>query len=68
MAKEAINDKDDPFKDLAAEELEETINEFREGLLDEVPEGVNAAVLSDINTELSTNRDKPSNAEILAEA
>ena len=29
LAEEAINYQDDPFKDLAAEELEETINEFR---------------------------------------
>ena len=43
-AEEAINDHDDPFKDLAAEELEETINEFRERLPVEVPEELNAAV------------------------
>ena len=29
LAEEAINYQDDPFKDLAGEELEETINEFR---------------------------------------
>ena len=29
---EAINDQDNPLKDLAAEELEETINKFRERL------------------------------------
>ena len=29
LAEEAINYQDDPFKDLAAEELEETISEFR---------------------------------------
>ena len=39
MAEQAINDKDDPFKDLTAEELEETINE-----VDEVPDEQNAAV------------------------
>ena len=30
LAEKAINDQDDLFKDLAAEELEETINEFCE--------------------------------------
>ena len=58
MAEEAINDRDDPFKDLAAEELKETINEFRERLPDEVPEELNGAVLLDIDAELSTNGDK----------
>ena len=46
---EAINDEDDLFKDLAAEELEETINEFCERLPDEGPEELNAAVLLDID-------------------
>ena len=64
---EAISDRDDPFKDLAAEELEETINEFRERLPDEVPEKLNAVVLLDIDAELSTNGDKPSDAEVLEE-
>ena len=64
---EAINDQDDPFKDLAAEELEETINDFREGLPDEFPEKLNAAVLLDISAKLSTYGDKPSDAEILAD-
>ena len=34
---------------------------------DEVPEELNAAVLLNIDAELSTNGDKPSDAEILAE-
>ena len=42
LAEEAINDQDDPLKNLATEELEETINELREILLDEVPEELNA--------------------------
>ena len=42
LAEEAINDQDDPLKNLAIEELEETINELREILLDEVPEELNA--------------------------
>ena len=42
MAEEAINDQDDLLKDLAIEELEETINELHEILLDEVPEELNA--------------------------
>ena len=33
---------------------------------DEVPEELNAAVLLDIDAELSANGDKPSDAEILA--
>ena len=65
-ADKGINDQDDPFKDLAAEETEETINEFCERLPDEVPEELNAAVLLDIDVELSTNGDKPSDAKILA--
>ena len=67
LAEEAINDENDPFKDLAAEELEETISEFRERLPDEVPGKLHAAALLDIDAELSTNGDKPSDAEILAE-
>ena len=34
---------------------------------DEVPEELNAAVFLDIDAELAKNRDKPSDAEILAE-
>ena len=60
--KEVINDQTDLSKDVAVEELEVTINEFRERLPDEVIEELNAAVLLDINAELSTNRDKPSDA------
>ena len=67
LAKEAINNQDDPFKDLAGGEREETINEFGERLPDEVTEELNAAVLLDIDSELSTNGDKLSDAEILAE-
>ena len=67
LAEEAINDQGDRFKDLTAEEFEETINEFCERLPDEVPEELNAAVLLDIDAELSTNGDKPSDVEILAE-
>ena len=67
FAEEGIDDQDDLFKNLAAEELEEIINDFRERLPDEVPEEVNATVLLDINAELSANGDKPSDAEILAE-
>ena len=60
--KVVINDQTDLSKDVALEELEETIDEFRERLPDEVIEELNAAVLLDINAELSTNRDKPSDA------
>ena len=67
LAEEAINYQDDPFKDLAAEELEETINEFRVRFPNEVWEELNAVVLFDIDAELSTNGDKPSDAENFAE-
>ena len=67
LTEEAINGQDDPFKDLSAEELEETIHEFCDRLPDEVPEELNAATLLDIDAELSTNGDKPSDSEILAE-
>ena len=66
LAEEAINNQDDPFKNLSAEELEETINEFRERLPDEVAEDLNAAVLLDIDAELSIREDKPSDPEIFA--
>ena len=36
LAEEAINYQDDPFKEVAAEELEETINEFRVRFSNEV--------------------------------
>lgn len=36
-------------------------------MLEEAPEELNIAVLLDINTKLSTNRERPSYAEILAE-
>ena len=52
LAEGAIDDEDDPFKELAAEELEETINQFRERLPNEVPDKLDAAVLLDINAEL----------------
>ena len=61
------NDQDDQFKDLAAEELQETTCELRERLPDDAPDELISAVLLDIDAELSANRDKPSNAEILAE-
>ena len=67
LAEEAINYKDDPFKDLAAGELEETINQFSERLPDEVPEKLNVAVLLDIDAEISTIGAKPRDDEILAE-
>ena len=66
LAEEAINNQDDPFKNLSAEELEETINGFRERVPDEVAEDLNAAVLLDIDAELSTREDKPSDPEIFA--
>ena len=67
FAEESSDDQDDLFKNLAAEELEGIINEFRERLPDEAPEELNATALLDINAELSANGGKPSDAEILAE-
>ena len=64
---EPVNNQDDSFKDLAAAKLEETISEFCERLPDEVPEELNAALLLNIDAELSRNGDKPSDAEILTE-
>lgn len=61
-AEEAINEEDDPFKD-----LEEAINDFRERLPDDVPEDFNASVLIDVDDELSTTGSTQSDAEILAE-
>ena len=40
---------------------------FRERLSDEVPEELNTAILLGVDAGLSTNGDKPSDAEILAE-
>ena len=59
---EPVNNQDDSFKDLAAAKLEETISEFCERLPDEVPEELNAALLLNIDAELSKNGDKPSDA------
>ena len=67
LTEEIIIDQDNLFKDLAAEEVEETINEFRERFPDEVTEELTAAVLLDINAKLSTNGDNPSDAKIFAE-
>ena len=66
LAEKAINDQDDLFKDLAAEELEDH-QWVLWGFPDGVPEELNVAVLLHINAELSTNGDKASDAEILAE-
>ena len=52
----------DPFKDLSSNELENTINELH------VPAELNAAVLLDIDTELSTSGGKVSDSGIFAEA
>ena len=67
VAEGAINEQDDPFKDLLTDELEDSINEFRERFPEEVPTELNAAILLDIDEELSTNGGKPSDADILAE-
>ena len=65
-AEQAINEEDDPFKDITAD-LEETITELREGFPEEAPEELNATDLLDVDAELSTKGEKPSHAEIIAE-
>ena len=65
-AEQAINKEDDPFKDITAD-LEETITELRERLPEETPEKLNATDVSDVDAELSTNGENPSDAEIIAE-
>ena len=47
--------------------MKKTINKFRERLPDKVLKKLNEAALLDIVADLSTNRGKPSDAEILAE-
>ena len=61
------NAQDDQFKNIEAEELQETTRELREKLPDDAPDERISAVLLDIDAELSANLGKPSNAEILAE-
>ena len=63
---QTINKEDDPFKDITAD-LEETITEFCEQLPEEAPEELNTTDLLDVDAELSTNGEKPSDAEIIAE-
>ena len=65
-AGQTINEEDDPFKDITAD-LEETITELRERLPEEALEELNATDLLDVDAELSTNGEKPSDAEIIAE-
>ena len=65
-AEQAINEEDDPFKNITAD-LEETITELRERLPEEPPEELNATDLLDVDAELSTNGAKPSGAEIIVE-
>ena len=63
---QTINEEDDPFKDITAD-LKETITELREQLSEEAPEELNATDLFDVDVELSTNGEKPSDGEIIAE-
>ena len=60
-AEQAINEEDDPFKDITAD-LEDTITELREQLLEEALEELNTTDLLDVDSELSTN-----GVEIIAE-
>ena len=60
-AEQAINEEDDPFKDITAD-LEDIITELREQLLEEALEELNATDLLDVDSELSTN-----GVEIIAE-
>eukprot|EP00794_Sanderia_malayensis_P015050 gene15050-16603_t len=68
-AEEALEDKDDPFKDLTAEddmELEDAIDCLRAQLPEEVPLHLNAAALLEIDESLATNAGKLTDADILA--
>ena len=65
-AEQAINKEDDPFKDITAD-LEENITELGERLPEEAPEALNVTDILDADAELSTNGEKPSDAEIIAE-
>ena len=65
-AEQAINKEDDPFKDITAD-LEETITELHERLHEEAPDKLNVTDLLDVDAELSTNGEKTSDAEIIAE-
>ena len=65
-AKEVVNEKDDPFKDLSTNELKDTVNELRERFSEEIPAELNAAVLLDNDAELSMSGSKLSHADILA--
>ena len=60
-AEQAINEEDDPFKDITAD-LEDIITELREQLLEEALEELNTTDLLDVDSELSTN-----GVEIIAE-
>ena len=65
----ALDDPDDPFKDITAEddmELDEIIEGLRTKLPEEVPLRCNAAALLEINEEIATSGDKPTDADILA--
>ena len=62
----AFDDPDDPFKDLTAEddmELDETIEGLRTRLPKEVPLQCNAAALLEIDEEIATSGDKPTDAD-----
>ena len=63
---QAINEEDYPFKDITAD-LKETITELRERLPEEAPEEMNVTDFFDVDVELSTNGEKPIDAEIIAE-
>ena len=65
----AFDDPDDPFKDLTAKddmELDETIEGLRTRLPEEVPLQCNAAALLEVDEEIATSGDKPTDADILA--
>ena len=59
VAEEAINKQDDPFKDLSTDELEDSINEFRERFPEEVHTELNATILLDIDAEFTVRPPHP---------
>ena len=65
-AEQAINEEDGTFNNITAD-LEETIAELHERLLKGALKELNVTDLLDVDAELSTNGEKPSDAEIIAE-
>lgn len=69
-AEEAVNDKDDPFRDLCTDDdmdLEETVEDLCARLPKMIPSELNAAHLLESDEELATSDSRPTDSDILAE-